>query len=219
MPSLMTLMKSNTTRRSQPMIRSRLRRPTSKSMTTVFLPRSARPVAMAAAEVVLPTPPLPDVTTITLAKFPSSCRSSWPPVQGSSQVSDHQPLVLELDAGTSTLVLRVDLLRHQVHPGDRQELGLELVAEDQGGLVTFDAGKGPAPQGAVDVDVARGRELGPDADRCGDDEIAGHDDLLATTDRLGDYPRGSTLGRRCHRRRCYHGWGAAGTRRGLDRAA
>ena len=98
----MTLMKSNTTRRSQPMIRSRLRRPTSKSMTTVFLPRSAKPVAIAAAEVVLPTPPLPDVTTMTLAKFPSLCRSSRRP-SGLKAGLDHQPLVLELHAGASAL--------------------------------------------------------------------------------------------------------------------
>jgi hypothetical protein len=36
-------------------------------MTTVLWPRSARPVAKLALEVVLPTPPLPDVTTIILA--------------------------------------------------------------------------------------------------------------------------------------------------------
>src|SRR5262252_7204338 len=64
----MTLMKSNTTRRSHPITRSRLRNPTSKSMTTVRLPRSARPAAIAAADVVLPTPPLPDVSTMSLAK-------------------------------------------------------------------------------------------------------------------------------------------------------
>ena len=61
---LMTLIMSYTTRRSQPMIRSRLRKPTSKSITAVFLPRSARPEAKLALEVVLPTPPLPEVTTI-----------------------------------------------------------------------------------------------------------------------------------------------------------
>ena len=41
----------------QPMMRSRLRRPTSKSMTTVLKPRMARPVAKLALVVVLPTPP------------------------------------------------------------------------------------------------------------------------------------------------------------------
>src|SRR3990167_4094256 len=59
-------MRSYTTRRSQPMMRSRLRRPTSKSITAVFLPRRARPVAKLALVVVLPTPPLPEVTTTIL---------------------------------------------------------------------------------------------------------------------------------------------------------
>jgi hypothetical protein len=54
------------------MMRSRLRRPTSKSITAVLKPRSARPVEMLALVVVLPTPPLPDVTTMTRATmFPS----------------------------------------------------------------------------------------------------------------------------------------------------
>src|SRR3546814_16099525 len=50
------------------MIRWRLRRPTSKSMTTTFLPRRARPHARLALLVVVPTPPLPDVTTMISAK-------------------------------------------------------------------------------------------------------------------------------------------------------
>ena len=58
---------------------------------------------------------------------------SWPPVWNRLRAS-----------GTSALVLGVDLLRHQVDPGDRQELGLELVAEDHGGLVALDAGEGLA---------------------------------------------------------------------------
>ncbi len=36
-------------------------------MTTVRWPRNARPAATAAALVVLPTPPLPDVSTMTFA--------------------------------------------------------------------------------------------------------------------------------------------------------
>jgi hypothetical protein len=57
----------DTTRRSQPITRSRLRKPTSKSMTTVLWPRNASPAAKAAAVVVLPTPPLPDVIATTFA--------------------------------------------------------------------------------------------------------------------------------------------------------
>src|SRR5438552_13408351 len=63
----MTLIRSYTTRRSQPMMRSRLRKPTSKSITAVLWPRSARPEEKLALVVVLPTPPLPEVTTTILA--------------------------------------------------------------------------------------------------------------------------------------------------------
>src|SRR3954462_4072847 len=73
----MTLMRSYTTRRSQPMIRSRLRRPTSKSITAVLWPRMARPEAKLALEVVLPTPPLPDVTTMIFAKRYSLLIKRW----------------------------------------------------------------------------------------------------------------------------------------------
>src|SRR6187399_1982403 len=48
------------------MTRSRLRRPTSKSIATVLRPCWARPVATLALVVVLPTPPLPEVMTTTL---------------------------------------------------------------------------------------------------------------------------------------------------------
>lgn len=50
------------------MMISRLRKPISKSITTVLCPRSARPEEIAAEEVVFPTPPFPDVITIILAK-------------------------------------------------------------------------------------------------------------------------------------------------------
>src|SRR5215212_335885 len=62
-----TLMRSYTTRRSAPITRSRLRRPTSKSTTTAFCPPCASAAPSAAVDVVLPTPPLPDVTTSTFA--------------------------------------------------------------------------------------------------------------------------------------------------------
>ena len=62
-----TLIRSNTTRRSAPITRSRLRSPTSKSTTTTLAPLCASAAPSAAVEVVLPTPPLPEVTTMTLA--------------------------------------------------------------------------------------------------------------------------------------------------------
>src|SRR6185437_10679175 len=53
------------------MMRSRLRRPTSKSMTATLWPRLASPLASEADVVVLPTPPLPDVTTMISVKAES----------------------------------------------------------------------------------------------------------------------------------------------------
>src|SRR5258707_352353 len=66
-PPSTILMRSTPPRRSAPKTRSRLRRPTSKSTTTTFSPSCARAAPSAAVEVVFPTPPLPDVTTRTLA--------------------------------------------------------------------------------------------------------------------------------------------------------
>src|SRR5919106_987835 len=73
----MTLIRSYTTRRSQPMMRSRFRRPTSKSITAVLWPRRASPPAKLALVVVLPTPPLPEVTTTILAISSPFRRSYW----------------------------------------------------------------------------------------------------------------------------------------------
>src|ERR1700674_1392531 len=81
-----TLIRSNTTRRSAPMMRSRLRSPTSKSTTTPFFPARASAAPSAAVDVVLPTPPLPDVTTIT---FPISL----PPPPSSIHRGNHQSVL------------------------------------------------------------------------------------------------------------------------------
>mmetsp|Transcript_24867 Transcript_24867/g.52994 ORF Transcript_24867/g.52994 Transcript_24867/m.52994 type:complete len:211 (+) Transcript_24867:958-1590(+) len=59
--SCSTWTRSKTTRRSTPRWMSRLRSPMSKSTTHVERPRWARPVAKEAADVVLPTPPFPEV--------------------------------------------------------------------------------------------------------------------------------------------------------------
>ena len=71
-----TLTRLNTTRRSAPITRSRLRKPTSKSTTTTVCPPCASAAPSAAVEVVLPTPPLPDVTTRIFA----ICATSFGPV-------------------------------------------------------------------------------------------------------------------------------------------
>src|ERR1700676_347072 len=98
-----TLIRSNTTRRSAPMTRSRLRSPTSKSTTTTLFPARAKAAPSAAVDVVLPTPPLPDVTTITLAILLPFCAVS---VQG----FDTQPGILEPDLNGSAAQAGVHVL-------------------------------------------------------------------------------------------------------------
>src|SRR5258706_12341048 len=73
------------------MMRSRLRRPTSKSITAVLWPSSASPDAKLALVVVLPTPPLPEVTTMILAiRFRVLSRT----LSGFKRL-DHQPFAIE----------------------------------------------------------------------------------------------------------------------------
>jgi hypothetical protein len=59
------------------MIKSRLRKPTSKSMTAVLWPRNASPAEKLALVVVLPTPPLPEVTTIIFVMTETHCVGGW----------------------------------------------------------------------------------------------------------------------------------------------
>src|SRR6202790_562009 len=152
----MTLMKSNTTRRSQPMIRSRLRSPTSKSMTTVLCPRNASPAAKAAAVAVLAAPPLADVIITTFAKIPRS--SGFRPIRSSavrrdrfparedrsatlitnnqaSNRGDGQPIIDERDLHRGSPLLGRQLLADEIAPGDADQLGLEPRAEDSRILV------------------------------------------------------------------------------------
>src|SRR5690606_30397525 len=183
----MTLTKSYTTRRSQPMIRSRLRRPTSKSMTATFLPRRARPHARLALVVVLPTPPLPDVTTMISAM--------WVPLVGLLvQRGDLELVAIQPHLrGPPAQVLR-DLLEHLGVPGDGDELAEDPAAEEAGPGVALWAGEGPAAQRAVDVHRPVGDHLRARPDHAEHREVAVvRVDLLAGTHRLLDEPG---LGRR-----------------------
>src|SRR5918992_1341903 len=139
----MTLMKSNTTRRSQPMIMSRLRRPTSKSMTTVFLPRWASPAPMAAVVVVLPTPPLPEVMTMILAKASLLLERV-----------DAERIAVEIHLHPLLQQAVLEIIAGAVDAADRHQLRLEAVAEDARLGVAVGAGQRATAQRAVDMHVA-----------------------------------------------------------------
>src|SRR5262249_27411967 len=149
-----TLMRSNTTRRSAPSTRSRLRRPTSKSITATFLPFWASAAPIAAVEVVFPTPPLPDVTTSTLAiTYLLYCLKSVE--RGNPQRFTFKPRLRWSVAKSG-----VELFRSSVEAIDGEQLGLDLLAVDARGRIAVDAGHGPATQRAVDVNGAAGDDLG-----------------------------------------------------------
>src|SRR6476661_1311158 len=163
-----TLIRSYTTRRSQPMMRSRLRRPTSKSMTAVLWPASARPDEKLALVVVLPTPPLPEVTTMILAMgVRSSAGFEW---------VHHQPAVgAALQADLGRLAQHLGGQRHvarAVHAGDGDEFGFEAQRDDAGLGVAARAGHGLAAQRCVDVDAAVGDHFGAGVHHRHHDQVA-----------------------------------------------
>src|SRR5271155_4731402 len=130
-----TLMKSNTTRRSAPSTRSRLRKPTSKSTTTTFSPICASAAPRAAVDVVLPTPPLPDVTTTTLAIL-------LPFRTVSFQRRDHEAGAFEPYLGRPAAQLRRHVLGGAVIAVDGEQLGFVATAENAGTRVTHGARHG-----------------------------------------------------------------------------
>src|SRR3990167_339148 len=177
----MTLIRSYTTRRSQPMIRSRLRRPTSKSITAVLWPRRARPVEKLALVVVLPTPPLPEVTTTILVMVRGLSGSGW---ELDARASDGQGVDHELvaiGAGQQAHLGRLALdglgqgdFAGAVDAGDGDQLGRHGQGEDAGVDVATRAGDGLAAQRCVHVDMAVGDHLGARVDH-------GHDHQVAAT--------------------------------------
>src|SRR5690606_19575019 len=175
---LITLSKSYTTRRSQPMIRSRLRRPTSKSMITVLWPCMARPVPIAALVVVLPTPPLPEVTTIISANVVSSFD-----VHSCSQWANDELIAFQTGLDAFFPVLFLQVFVHFVIARDGNQLRLQALTENAGIGVTLHAGQGAAPQRAIHMDVAIAENFGAGAYRRDDHPVAaGRIHLLAGTD-------------------------------------
>src|SRR6185437_3617389 len=165
-------MKSNTTRRSAPKMRSRLRRPTSKSTTTTFSPLRASVAPSAAVEVVLPTPPLPDVTTMTLAIFVSPNRSI--------KRCNVYDVTFEPDLRRPVAQPGVDLFSSSIVTVDGQKLGFDFLTIDARGRVAVDARHGAAAQRSVDMDRAAGDDFGPGTHRAHHRHIAiGEHDRLA----------------------------------------
>src|SRR5882724_3536934 len=178
-----TLMRSNTTRRSAPITRSRLRRPTSKSTTTTLSPFWASAAPSAAVVVVLPTPPLPDVTTRTLAIDVLLSRLI--------QRGNFHGVALQPGLSRPVAQRRVDFFCGLVITIDGEKLRLDLLAIDSRGRIAVDAGHRPAAQRAVDVDRSAGDDLGPRADRAQHGDVAlGKDDRLSRTHRVLQQQRG-----------------------------
>ena len=116
---------------------------------------------------VLPTPPLPDVTTITLP-IDLSCVPSSPV----SRAFHPQRTALQPDLNGLAAQVRLHVLSRQVEAVDGDELGLELAAENARRGVAGRAGHGSAAQRAVDMDGAAGDDLRAGCDRADDGDVA-----------------------------------------------
>src|SRR3954470_7916509 len=182
-----TLMRSKTTRRSAPITRSRLRRPTSKSTTTTFCPLCASAAPSAAVEVVFPTPPLPDVTTRTLAIDDLLSRLI--------QRGNFHGVALQPGLSRPVAQRRVDFFCGLVVAVDGEKLRLDLLAIDSRGRIAVDARHRAAAQRAVDVDRSAGDDLRARADRPQHRDVAfGKDDRLPRAHRVFQQQRGRLLG-------------------------
>src|SRR6516162_9719074 len=176
-----TLMKSNTTRRSAPRTRSRLR--TSKSITTTFCPICASVAPSAAVEVVFPTPPLPDVTTRTLAILVSSHQSI--------QRCYLHDIALEPNLGRPIAKTGVDLLSRPVITVDGEQLGFDFLTVDTSGRIAVDTGHRAAAKRPVDMDGTAGDDFGAGTDRAHNGHVAiGKDDRLTRTHLVIEQQRG-----------------------------
>src|ERR1700759_5723664 len=109
------------------MIRSRLRKPTSKSTRATFLPVFATAAPRAAVEVVFPTPPLPDVTTTTLPIYlPPFCWLSGLSVER----RDAQHVVFQKSLDRFSARRGLHLLGGAIPAVHRQQFGFVPAAEN-----------------------------------------------------------------------------------------
>src|SRR5690606_4003816 len=172
---------------------SRLRRPTSKSMTTVRCPALARPAAKDALVVVFPTPPLPEVTTMILATVAVSRIELVRAAVAYLQRLYMQRLAIEIDLDGAPASGLVNVFTDPVGTGDRHQLCLQALAEDPGTAIALHARQCPPAQRAIDMNMTVGQHLGASAYRRQHDEIAACVDLLTGTHRLLHHHGGRTL--------------------------
>src|ERR1700678_160718 len=147
-----TLMRSYTTRRSAPNTRSRLRNPTSKSTTQTRLPVCASAAPIEAVEVVLPTPPFPDVTTITLLIVDS--------FEGSIQNSNLESVSDEAGLEAAAVDLGIHVFGRDVGAAYAEQLGPRLPAEDTRSRQPGDPSDHATLQRAIDMNGAARDDLG-----------------------------------------------------------
>src|SRR5215831_3244291 len=182
-----TLMRSKTTRRSAPITRSRLRSPTSKSTTATFWPVCASAAPSAAVDVVLPTPPLPDVTTMTLDTLSVSAMFSI-------QRCYRKDAVFEPTLRRAAAEACVHFLGRPVIAIDRDQLGLVLAAKNPRTRVAHRPGHRSAAQRAIDVDRSGGDDFGARSHRAEHGDIAVREnDRLTRADRALDQQRARLL--------------------------
>src|SRR5579871_789315 len=170
----------------------------SKSMTAVFLPWFARPVAKLALVVVLPTPPLPEVTTMTLA-------TRWVPLaqrRKRSNSSEHEAFASfcverQRDAYSAIAELgEIGGLQGPVNTRHCDQLRVEEGRKNAGVFVSTRTRQRPAAQRNKSIDAAIGDQLGAPAGRRQHDDVAPLGiEALTGAHRLRDVQRRRRSGR------------------------
>src|SRR5262249_11614588 len=136
-------------------------------MTTTFCPNCASAAPRAAVDVVFPTPPFPEVTTMTLAIVCISCDDCYSVQRGEFQLIAFKP---RLDRPVAQALVH-RLCRHVIAV-DCQKLGFDPAAENARACVAVRSRHGAAAQRAIDMDGSACHQLGAGADRAEHGHVA-----------------------------------------------
>src|SRR4051812_811234 len=133
-------------------------------MTTTRCPLCASAAPSAAVDVVFPTPPLPDVTTITFAIHSSSSVSI--------QCRDDQCVAIEPGLSAPAAKALIDFFGGTVVTVDRQKLSFDAATKNARLSVSARARQRAAAQRAVNMDRAAGHYFGSGGDRSDHHHVA-----------------------------------------------